>query len=378
MDKNNAFCTISTFSHLHQALTLARSIQRHHCQSRFYILLAENVTPDLADRLQKEHSEIKIHYVFLDQLNAPECVIRRMAFYYSPFEFCCALRGYLHRYMYDFTGHSQWIFLDGDTYALADMRNVFEQLNSANILLSPHLRKPIDVTNAPHLEWNVLWAGVYNGGFLAINKTSESKKFIDWFCVRLEKYGVIEPGKRGWNADQLWLNLVFHCFDNVQVVKEVGVNIGHWNVFDGELSCVDEKLFFNEKPLILFHFSGWSADDLNKVSNYTPPEKRLSLNGSIAWRKLSIEYAEQLQLNNLVNLPEYSFARFQNGKLIEHWMRRHYYDMFLQNNCKWQNAPFENERYFSLLLRIKLKTSALYVKTNMIKNLILRYLSRQK
>lgn len=369
------FCTVTTFSHLYQAITLVQSVQKMDTGSSFYILLAEDSSSDIIPQLQQRFEDAGIIFVTLGQLGEPIEKLKRMAFYYTSFELCCALRGYLHRYLLNNTEHESWLFLDGDTYALASFQDVFEQLQSANILLSPHRQKVLDVVHAPNLEWNILWAGVYNGGFLGIHRTTESLKFIDWFCARLERYAHVDSGSRGWNGDQLWLNLVPHLFENVQIVKISGVNIGHWNLFDASFTYRANdagEFLYNEKPLVLFHFSGWSLDCPDNFSAYASKEQTLQQAQREAWKKLSEQYVKALNANRLTGLPEYSFSRFLNGKEIKYWMRRHYYVLYMKNNARHEKAPFDEAKYFSNTLRLKLVLLGMLAKFIRVWSLIYR------
>jgi hypothetical protein len=51
-----------------------------------------------------------------------------MSFYYSPFEFCCELLGFLHDYILNHTEVQSWIFLDSDILVLRNFDEIFQQI----------------------------------------------------------------------------------------------------------------------------------------------------------------------------------------------------------------------------------------------------------
>jgi lipopolysaccharide biosynthesis glycosyltransferase len=51
-----------------------------------------------------------------------------MSFYYSPFELCCELRGFLHDYILNHTEVQSWIFLDSDILVLRNFDEIFQQI----------------------------------------------------------------------------------------------------------------------------------------------------------------------------------------------------------------------------------------------------------
>ena len=184
MDSNSeiisdiAYCTIVTKSHLAYARALAYSIEAYNPQSKLFVLLAD-MNEECID-IANEPFEL----IELEELNDQED-IQKMCFYYTPSELCFCLRAWLHEYMFHKTPFAKWIYFDSDIMVYHSLKEISDQLDEISILLSPHLISidpppSIDVKEIRRLESYLLRnGGIYNGGFLALRKTEESKDFIN-------------------------------------------------------------------------------------------------------------------------------------------------------------------------------------------------------
>src|SRR5580658_4034134 len=104
-------CTIATRDYLPAARALAKRFRRHHPDLRFFVLLADQFDPALNDATEP------FELISLYQLGSSS-ELARMAHYYTPFEFCCALRGALFKYLLNSTDCRGWVFLDSDQFLL--------------------------------------------------------------------------------------------------------------------------------------------------------------------------------------------------------------------------------------------------------------------
>ncbi|MTJ16849.1 MULTISPECIES: glycosyl transferase, group 1 [unclassified Dolichospermum] len=365
----NAVCTVITKSYLPYARTLASSLAEHNPDVDLYVLLADKVDDYFDPTLEP------FKFIYLEDLSDIQTV-EQMCFYYTPFELCCALRGFLHEYMFEQTDAQKWLFLDSDIMVFNSLDLIFEQLENSSILLTPHRNNhlPIDYVG---YEINFLKNGLYNAGFLGLQRTSISQKFISWFKDRLKSFAFNDFFEqtilyRGLFVDQLWLNLVPLYFDEVSFCLEPGANLGHWNLFGKTLS--KDKLGninVDQKPVLFVHFSGWDINNTNKVSKYAPMYEQDSPS---LWSEISKNYRDRLIVNDyekFMNYP-YAFNYFHNGEFLTTAMRRQYYNNFDHDkNSKY--SPFSNEIYCQLktkLINDSQKTSSFTYLVNRIKSVI--------
>jgi hypothetical protein len=339
------FCTIITKSYIAYARTLANTIAEHNPDSELFVLLADKVDRYFDPSLEP------FRLIQLEELSDQE-LIKKMCFYYTPFELCCALRGMLHEYLFDKTSAQSWLFLDSDVMVFHSLDILFKELEEATILLTPHCTTPINKKYVEPHEANLLRSGLYNAGFLGLRRTDEAKKFISWFKERLTSfcfhdYDSYNGGiaSRGFFVDQLWLNLVPLYFKNTSLCFNAGANIGHWNLFERTLEKDSlGKNIVNNQPVLFVHFSGWDINNPHLVSKYAPMYKKEIPQ---LWMELSKIYQEQLFKNGYeetISYP-YAFNYFENGRKITSEMRRFYYSELMQNTV-FETSPFANYLYF--------------------------------
>ncbi len=334
----SAVCTIVTKSYLPYARTLASSLAEHNPDIQLYVLLADRVDNYFDPSLEP------FKLIYLENLS-DQRTIEKMCFYYTTFELCCALRGALHEYMYQNSVADSWIFLDSDILIFSPLDEIFRQLESTSILLNPHLLDPLAEPYTELVEVPVLVCGLYNGGFLGLRASEEAKKFILWFKNRLTKYSFDrrEQGKyMHLVGDQLWLNFVPLWFKNVSLLVLPGTNLAHWNLISGSLSKQNNAYFFNDKPVIFVHFTGWDIYNPSKLSKYL--DKDINL-----WPELGQLYQKRLFKYGYEDCKQFpnSFSTFINGKPITPRMRFLYYE-YLSSNKENAIDPFSNRNYLIL------------------------------
>ncbi len=336
-----AVCTVITKSFLSHARMLAHSIAQHNPGLKLYVLLADHVD----GYFDPETEDFEL--ITLDCL-ADQELVQKMCFYYTPFELCCALRGLLHKYMYDEIKAERWIFLDSDIMVFGSLDRLYKQLECCSLVLSPHIRVPVEIDFCYH-EINILSSGLYNGGFLALHRDDNARKFIEWFAGRLYRYGFndLHSGStRGLFVDQKWLDLVPLYFNGVGYLTEPGANLAHWNLYEHNL-CVDQggNISVDGEPLLFVHFSGL---DLNQTGNVSIHSKMYDGLELPVWKMVADAYRDSLIMfdhGNVVSYP-YAFLTFQSGEVIEAASRRGYYDGTTSVDLLWDSPFLKSNAFF--------------------------------
>ena len=269
-----------------------------------------------------------------------------LSFIYSPFELCCVLRPYAHKFFFSEENPDRLLFLDSDIYITSNVWQPFERFIDQQIILSSHIFTPSSPEDSDILEGNLLKHGVYNGGVLQLNAGENTEKFLDWFENRL-----FSRGDSFDSSDQIWLNLVPLFFEGVAVVTNPGVNVGWWNLHERLISKTDDGRFWvNGHPLHSLHLSHWSPKNPTVFSSHYP-----ELKPSVEWLELAGQYASLCKNYGFaasMQIP-YGFAKFDDGKPIESWMRRHYKERTVSNNNPLDKSPFASSVYFEGLMEDK-------------------------
>jgi hypothetical protein len=190
------------------------------------------------------------------------------------------------------------VYLDPDIQIFDTLDILDSYLLHDDILLTPHIFKPIPVDDLLPAENLFLNFGIYNLGFLALNpKSSTVMQFIDWWEERTLKIGYNRVSE-GLFVDQLWINLVPLFFDKVKVLPEYGLNVAPWNLHERSIYKGGSKYKMeDETSLYFFHFSNYNYLNPTALSKYY--NRYDAVVASPVILKLYKQYHDKLLLNNI-------------------------------------------------------------------------------
>jgi hypothetical protein len=189
--------------------------------------------------------------VTLEQL-APPNMWRRL-FGYTRFERTTtwkslALRLALERY----PGCPSALLLDADMEILSPLDQLVQPLHRASVLLTPHLLGPL-----PGVDYSQLSrAGSFNAGFLGVS-AERGLPFLQWWESQLEHQCRVDH-PAGLFLEQRWLDHVPALFEDAAICRHPGANTAYWNLTERPLTGSPEALLCAGRPVMLFHYSGWS------------------------------------------------------------------------------------------------------------------------
>ena len=162
-------------------------------------------------------------------------------------------------------GFERVLFIKQESLITGDLTPVMALLENSSILLTPHLLKPL---TSPAREMNILQCGTYNGGFVAFADTSDARRFLYWWQQRMYANCLYDPAA-GMHFEQRWLDLATSYIEHVTVVRDPGVNVGHWNLPEREIAVDGETIQVDGQPCRLFRFSGYDADRPQLATRYS-------------------------------------------------------------------------------------------------------------
>ena len=165
--------------------------------------------------------------------------------------------------------------------------------------------------------------GIFNLGFIGVNDTPESLRFLDWWGSRCLTLGFDEP-RTGLFVDQKWTNFVPCFFEGVSILKHPGYNMAYWNLHERTLGGGDNLRVVNgEWPLVFFHFSGIAFDDDQQISRH---QNRFDLLNRPDLVSIFRKYRELLANNEIEKFKRfrYAYATFSNSENITQIARRLY------------------------------------------------------
>ena len=246
---NNSFCTIVTKDYLAWSLTFYEAIRAFDDAVILNVLVTDvvsaneisiglpvNVIVYTIEDVNKSDIAQKLHEKYKAQPN----VLR--------WSFKPVFMSFL------LTKFDKVIYSDSDIYYCNDYQFLFNELETNNVLLTPHWRSKdpeIDKSNF-QLLFN---GGLYNGGFVAANK--KGKHILQFWAKNCLEICELNLSK-GHFADQTHLNLLPIYFDNVKVLKHRGCNIANWNQIECKRTKnekTNEVTIQHKYPIVFIHFT---------------------------------------------------------------------------------------------------------------------------
>lgn len=300
-----AVVTVVTSNYLHFALALAASLRQQHQDIPLFICLADQ-PPQLRDPLGP-HCQL----VPAEHLGIPQW--RRFAFQYTAFELTCALKPFAIQWVLN-QGYQKVIYADADIQFYNRLDGIVQQLDSAHLILTPHLHQPLPRDGCLPNQRGIDQAGIFNAGFLAFRAAAASEMLSSW-QQHVAKDCIVDPENRLF-VDQRWLDTVPQRFPPVHITREPGYNVGYWNLPQRRLHrSSGGQLLVNNRPLYFYHFSGWDPQRPWVLSRH---QNRVQLGRSPVVRALLSDYGERLEACGRSKYSPWSYrhARLSNGCLI--------------------------------------------------------------
>ncbi len=253
--------TICSNNYLAQAKTLADSFSCFNPDYDFTICLVDTFSEEIDYSFFKPYEIICIENLQIEQLAA-------MIEKYDITELNTAVKPFIFHFLFKTSPDTDSIiYLDPDILIYQPFTYLETCLNAYDILLTPHLFSPIEDDLSPS-EPDILNAGLYNLGFIAVRRSAESFRFIDWWQNRLKDRCIIDFAN-GLFVDQLWINFVPLYFKNTLIIEKPGYNVAYWNLHEREVSICENSYCINKEfKLVFFHFSGYQMTNPKNISKY--------------------------------------------------------------------------------------------------------------
>jgi hypothetical protein len=304
-----AACTIISRNYLSFARVLASSYLQHHPGARFYLLVVDKLPQGVA-------AGAGIHVIDPEELNLSYW--SELCFKYDVTEFCTAVKPTLLSLLLNRYNEQEVIYFDPDILVMRPLEKLMEYLTWTNIVLTPHLLDPIPLDGLKPSDQDILIAGAYNLGFVAIKKSEATLAFLQWWEARLRD-GCFVDVPHGLMTDQRWIDLVPGFFP-ATVLKDPTYNVAYWNIHSRALAN-DGGFRVNERPLTFFHFSGFDPANPRVFSRH---QDRTNIVKGTALSDLLDLYVD-LQMENgfedCRNWP-YGYGLFDNGVSLNTPLRR--------------------------------------------------------
>ena len=306
-------CTIISKNYLAFARVLAQSYLAIHPEQTFYVLLVDRKTP--ADNFAEEPFEV----YYAEEIGVPNFL--QHAFKFDILELNTNVKPSFLKYLFLRQNVEKLVYVDPDICFYSSTDNLFAVLDQYSIVITPHCVEPIQDDLRPS-EQDYLKAGVYNLGFIAMRKSKEAIKMLDWWESRCLSLGFNEV-RSGLFVDQCWINFVPCFFESVLILKDRGYNMAYWNLHERVIEKVLGGWLVNgQDKLVFFHFSGISiAAADSEISRH---QNRFTLETRPDLTELFSVYRQALRsaMDEKKGEYQYSYGCFSNGTPISLFARR--------------------------------------------------------
>jgi hypothetical protein len=325
-----ASVTICSINYIAKALVLFDSYRLHHPDHDFYVVIVDRKSADF--KIDREG----ISVIWAEDLGIPD--FHQKAFTFDVIEFNTnvkptALKMLLKKY-------SAVLYLDPDIEIFSPLIPVFDGLEYAPIVVTPHCNTPIlDGCKPDDLE--LLKFGTFNLGFVGVSQCDEAFAFLDWWSARCLEHGFYEP-QVGLAVDQKWVSLAPSYFPNLKILHDIGLNLAFWNLHERTLSLKDGTWMVNDHvPLRFIHFSSFNA---SKPEIIAQKQDRFAPGSRPDFEPLAKIYAAKLisAESEKYSKHKYGFDYFDDGIYITPALRRFYAALYLERFSKIKN-PFEED-----------------------------------
>ncbi|HEX6390873.1 MAG TPA: hypothetical protein VFZ89_15540, partial [Solirubrobacteraceae bacterium] len=307
-------CTIIAANYAPFARVLAESFRAHHPQGRVFVLVIDDVEG------------------FLDPPNEPFEIVRpqdlsidefdRMAALYSILELSTAVKPWLLRYLLHERGAAALAYLDPDIEVFDRLDELEALLHEHRLVVTPHLTAPMPRDGLRPSETDILIAGSYNLGFIALTPGPDTDALLDWWGERLATDCIVAP-ERGFFVDQRWMDFAPGLVPSFHVLRDPGYNVAYWNLPSREVKRDGDRWTVNGRPLRFFHFSGFDPKQPGQLSKH---QNRIQLADHPALAELGARYAESLLERTPARARpwSYKFDRLPDGTPIDAAVRLGY------------------------------------------------------
>jgi hypothetical protein len=259
------FCTIIDKNFLIKGLTLYFSLQKYCADFQFYVLCIDEVTHDVLDRMNLPNVElVKLQEIEDGRLQSVKSN-RTTA------EYCWTCKPFLCLYILGLYRAGSVSYLDSDLFFFENPKPMYEEIGGSSIAIVEH-RFPVEAYSDT--------VGRFNAGFVYFKNDEEGLQCLSGWREDVLACGLNSSEDEKF-TDQTHLTKWPNYFRNLHVVKHIGVNVGPWNIkYSGHLTNDKNRLFFNNVPLIFYHFQAFCLLGNNKfkeAAGYFIPQRMREL-----------------------------------------------------------------------------------------------------
>jgi SAM-dependent methyltransferase/glycosyltransferase involved in cell wall biosynthesis len=275
-------CSVIAKNYVAHARVLADSFRATHPDGVCSVVVVDDI--DGAIDGGREPFEV----LRLDEIGLPDA--ERMAASYDVLEFSTAVKPWLLAHLLDRPGVDAVTYLDPDIRVYSLLEEIERRAQRHGVVLTPHFTTPLPRDGRKPSEEDILIAGAYNLGFIAVAAGKTTTALLDWWSERLESHCIVDPAA-GRFVDQRWIDLAPGLWEDIDVLRDPGYNTAYWNLPSRRLEEGADGYSVDGRPLRFFHFSGFDPRYPDRLSKH---QDRIEVGADPVLTKICSEYAREL------------------------------------------------------------------------------------
>jgi hypothetical protein len=313
-DDPKGICTIVAKNYTAFARTLCDSFLSAQPSGRCHVLFI--------DRTERHIDPLKENFTgyHLDEIGIPG--VKELCFKYNVTELATAVKPFFLRFLLSKPDIREIIYLDPDILVLDTLGNLFDLLDTKDIVLTPHLDMDYPEDGRFPDDSHIMKSGVFNLGFIGVKRSGNVERFLDWWAGKMSEKCVIDHAK-GYFVDQRFIDLAITLFENIHVERDTGYNVAYWNLHGRRIDLREGRWVCNGKPLYFFHFSNYKPEAPSVLSAF---QNRIRLADHPALERLFALYTQRLLQFDYANSHTwpYTHGTYTDGGAISDADRRVY------------------------------------------------------
>ncbi|MGB3209238.1 MAG: glycosyltransferase family 4 protein [Desulforhopalus sp.] len=330
--------TIVSKNYIANARVLCESFLENHPGATFFVILV-----DKNDGYICEQDE-KFELLTIDEIGLPCPDI--FPYQYNILELNTAVKPYALKHVFANYPVEKLCYIDPDILIFKPLEKVWEGLENHSVVLTPHMRKPLN-DNAHPSELSILQSGTYNLGFIGLRRGETASKLLSWWSERLYLDCVVDI-PRGLFTDQKWMDLVPGYFPDTLILHCPSYNVAYWNLHERTLTVEGVVFFADREPLSFFHYSGY---DPRRPWSLSKHQNRHELKGQPVVKVACDIYGEKLFAAGFTSVANWPFAynTLPNGILLNDVIRQVIREC-LRNHLPFPSPSLESDDFCAFLL----------------------------
>lgn len=237
------FCTIVSEEYLVKGLALYESLKNQCDNFHLWICCVDDPSYLILSNMKLSNASI-LSVAEIETLEYQQVKQTR-----TLKEYCWTLKPQLSLYVLDnFKEIDRLVYCDADIYFFSHPKPLFDEWGKYSIFMCSQRGTP-ELTRR---------YGIYQAGLLGFRQDENSKKILNWWKDRCLEWCFDEEDLE-WNrwGDQKYLEHIPFLFENIKIIRNIGVNAAPWNLVMNNLYNIhknDDVVRLDEVDLVIYHF----------------------------------------------------------------------------------------------------------------------------